>query len=152
MGINATSLGNYNKTHPNFNFPDNIKEVLPEQARQIYQEDYYGRRGIKDIENDRVAFAIMDMGVMSGFNEVVKTVQKTINQTLSDKVSVNGTYNEKIRRETLDALNNIPEDGVDAFMKKLIENRLDYLEKLDPDFLQNPGWRNRTRKYIESRQ
>ena len=52
-----------------------MKDLSPEQARQIYGEDYYNERRIGDIENERIANAIFDMGVMSNFNNVGKIVQ-----------------------------------------------------------------------------
>ena len=64
-GITQPTLDRYNSDHPDFNFPDKVKDLSPEQAQQIYGEDYYEERCIGDIENERIANAIFDMGVIT---------------------------------------------------------------------------------------
>ncbi len=142
-GITQPTLDNYNADHPNFHFPDNVKELTGEQAAQIYGEDYYDERRIGDIDNDRIANAVYDMGVMSNFNNVVKMVQETINEATDDTVSVDGVIGD----ETLNALNNIPDDKIDDFIKALKENRLEYLQGLDTWDEYGRGWTARTNRY-----
>lgn len=142
-GITPATLDTYDADHPNFHFPDNLEELTGEQAEQIYGEDYYDERLIGDIDNDRIANAVFDMGVMSNFNNVMKMVQETINQATDDKVSVDGIIGD----ETLNALNNIPDDKVDDFMETLKENRLEYLQDLDTWDKYGRGWSARTNRY-----
>lgn len=142
-GITQPTLDNYNVDHPNFHFPDDLKELTGEQAEQIYGEDYYDERHIGDIDNERIANAVYDMGVMSNFNNVMKMVQETINETTDDKVSVDGIIGD----ETLKALNNIPDNKVDDFMDALKENRLDYLHDLADWDKYGTGWTDRTNRY-----
>lgn len=63
-------MDKYNADHPNFNFPETVKDLSPEQVQQIYKEDYYDERRIGEIENERIAMAIFDMGLMSNFGNV----------------------------------------------------------------------------------
>ena len=142
-GITQPALDNYNADHPNFHFPDNLKELTGEQAEQIYNEDYYDERQIGDINNERIAAAVFDMGVMSFFNNAMKTVQETINEVMDDNIVVDGL----IGQETIGALNNIPDDKVDDFMDALKENRLEYLRGLDTWDKYGEGWTNRTNRY-----
>lgn len=142
-GITQPTLDNYNADHPNFHFPDNVKELTGEQAEQIYGEDYYDERRIGDIDNDRIANAVYDMGVMSNFKNVMKMVQETINEATDNKVSVDGIIGD----ETINALNNITDDNVDDFMDTLKANRLEYLQGLDTWDKYGNGWSARTNRY-----
>ena len=142
-GITGPTLKQYNRLHPNFNFPDNVKDLTPEQIDQIYKELFFENRRIDEIENERIGYAVYDMGVMSKFKNVVKMVQETINETTDDTVSVDGVMGD----ETLNALNNIPDDKVDDFMDALKENRLEYLQGLDTWDEYGRGWTKRTNKY-----
>lgn len=142
-GITQPTLDKYNADHPDFNFPDKVKELTGEQARQIYSEDYYDERRIGDIENKRIANAIFDMGVMSNFNNVGKIIQETLNHSLNANLKVDG----KIGNNTITALNHIPDNKVDDFMHDLKENRIEYLRGLSDWGKYGNGWTNRTNRY-----
>ena len=142
-GITQPTLDNYNADHPNFNFPDNVKELTGDQAEQIYGEDFYDDHQIDKIDNERIAGAVFDMGVMSNFGNVMKTVQETLNDVMDSGLTVDG----RIGPNTLAALNNIPDDKIDDFMDKLKENRLEYLQGLDTWDKYGRGWTNRTNRY-----
>jgi len=142
-GITQPALDKYNADHPDFDFPDNIKDLNAEQAQQIYSEDYYDKRRIGEIKNDRIANAIFDMGVMSNFNNVGKIVQTTLNNSMGEHLIVDG----KIGNNTIKALNNIPNDKVDVFMRILKENRIAYLRGLPGWDKYGDGWTSRTNRY-----
>jgi len=143
IGITKESLDNYNKDHSYFNFPSNVEAITLEQAKQIYKEDYYDERRIGEIENERIAGAVFDMGVMSKFSNVGKIVQNTLNESQNSGLKTDGVVGNK----TIDALNNIPESGIERFMNSLKENRLNYLQNL-PDWEKyKKGWTNRTNRY-----
>ena len=142
-GITQPTLDKYNADHPDFNFPDNVKDLNGEQAQQIYGEDYYDERHIGEIANERIANAVFDMGVMSNFNNVGKIVQKTLNNSMDANLKVDG----KIGDNTIKALNNIPDDKVDNFMQDLKENRLEYLHGLSGWDKYGDGWTSRTNRY-----
>ena len=142
-GITQPTLDRYNADHPEFNFPDNVKDLTGEQAQQIYGEDYYDERRIGEIENERIANAVFDMGVMSNFNNVGKTIQETLNDSMDANLKIDG----KIGDKTIDALNNIPDDKVDEFMQDLKENRIEYLQGLSGWDKYGDGWTSRTNRY-----
>ena len=143
IGVTQPTLDKYNADHPNFNFPETVKDLSPEQVQQIYKEDYYDERRIGEIENERIAMAIFDMGLMSNFGNVGKMVQETLNDSMGESLKVDG----KIGNNTIGALNNIPENKVDKFMDDLKENRLEYLQRLPDWGKYGDGWANRTNRY-----
>ena len=143
IGITQPTLDKYNADHPNFNFPQNVKDLTGDQAQQIYAEDYYDERRIGDIENERIANAVFDMGMMSNFNNVGKIVQETLNDSMGTNLKIDG----KIGDNTINALNNIPDNKVDEFMKDLKENRIEYLHGLSGWDKYGNGWSKRTNKY-----
>jgi len=143
IGITQPTLNKYNADHPNFNFPKNVKDLMGDQALQIYAEYYYNERCIGEIQNERVATAVFDMGMMSNFNNVGKIIQKTLNDSMDENLKIDG----KIGDNTIDALNNIPDNKIDDFMQKLKENRIEYLRGLSGWDKYGKGWTNRTNRY-----
>ena len=143
IGITQPTLNKYNTEHPCYNFPKNVKDLTPEQVQQIYVEDYYDERRIGEIENERIATAIFDMGVMSNFRNVIKMVQKTLNDSMSENLVVDG----KMGKNTINALNDIPLYKVNDFMNTLKENRIEYLRGLSDWEKYGDGWTNRTNRY-----
>ncbi len=143
IGVTQPTLDKYNADHPNFNFPETVKDLSPEQVQQIYMEDYYDERCIGEIENERIAMAIFDMGVMSNFRNVIKMVQKTLNDSMGENLVVDG----KMGKNTINALNDIPVYKVNDFMNALKENRIEYLRGLSDWGKYGRGWTNRTNRY-----
>jgi len=141
-GITQPTLDKYNKNHPEFNFPNKVKDLTCIQVQQIYSE-YYDERRIDEIENERIASAIFDMGVMSNYNNVGKIVQKTLNDSMGENLVVDG----KIGYFTIKALNDISGNKIDDFMQSLKENRIDFLRGLPGWNKYGKGWINRTNRY-----
>lgn len=142
-GVTQPTLDKYNADHPDFSFPRYVKNLTGEQAQQIYGEDYYDERRIGDIENERIAMAVFDMGVMSNFNNVGKIVQETLNESIGENLKVDGIIGNK----TINALNSIPDNKIDDFMKDLKEKRIEYLRGLSGWTKYGKGWTNRTNRY-----
>ena len=112
-GITQPILDKYNADHPNFNFPNNVKDITYDQAKQIYKEDFLEKRRIDEIKNPRISHAVFDMGVMSNFNNVGKIVQETLNNSIGTNLKIDG----KIGDKTINALNTIPDNKIDNFMQ-----------------------------------
>lgn len=142
-GITQPTLDKYNADHPDFNFPKNVKDITYDQAKQIYKEDFLEKRRIDEIKNPRISHAIFDMGVMSNFNSVGKIVQQTLNASMGANLKIDG----KIGNKTINALNTIPDDKIDNFMRDLKENRIKYLQSLSGWDKYGRGWANRTNRY-----
>ena len=143
IGITQPTLDKYNASHPNFNFPETVKDLTPEHVQQIYADDYYGARRIGEIENERIATAIFDMGVMSKFRNVVKMVQKTLKDSMGKKLVMDGIMGDN----TINALNDIPTCKENDFMVALKDARLEYLRTLSGWDKFGRGWTNRTSTY-----
>lgn len=144
MGITQKTLDEYNKKNPELNFPSDLKQLSREQVDKIYKEEYYDAKRISEIHDTRIAFAVMDMGVMTSPKGVGTVVQQTINQTQDFSVK----QDKVIGSQTIDALNRIPENRKDDFVKQLIENRLEYLQGLKEWEKYKNGWIDRTNGYM----
>jgi lysozyme family protein len=57
--IDQPTLNKYNADHPNFNFPETVKDLTPEQVQQIYTDDYYDAHHIGEIKNERTHIKIL---------------------------------------------------------------------------------------------
>ena len=143
IGITQPTLNKYNADHPNFNFPETVKDLSPEQVQQIYADDYYGARRIGEIKNERIATAIFDMGVMSNFKNVIRLLQKTLNDSMGEKLVMDGIMGDN----TINALNDIPTCKENDFMVALKDARLEYLRTLSGWDKFGRGWTNRTSAY-----
>lgn len=143
IGITQPTLDKYNTEHPCYNFPKNVKDLTPEQVQQIYVEDYYDKRRIGEIKNERIANAIFDMGVMSNFRNVIKIVQKTLNNSTGKNLVLDG----KMGHNTIKALNEIPAYKTNDFIDTLKGNRIEYLRGLAAWGKYGRGWTNRTNGY-----
>ncbi len=143
FGITQPTLDKYNADHPNFNFPKKVADIERGHAKQIYKEDYYDERKIGEIKIPRISNSIFDMGVMSNFRNVIKIVQKTLNDSMSENLVVDG----KMGKNTINALNDIPVYKVNDFMNTLKENRIEYLRGLSDWEKYGDGWTNRTNRY-----
>lgn len=140
MGIKQSTLDAYAKTHPEKDFPSDVKELEPSQAKEIYKEIYWDNTNIPDIENDRVRDAVFDMNVMGGAGRVV---QRALNEFSDARLAVDG----KIGPKTIGALNSIPANKVSDFMETLKAARFEYLQKTDNWPTAKNGWTKRTNKY-----
>ena len=143
FGITQPTLDKYNADHPNFNFPKKVADIERGHAKQIYKEDYYDERKIGEIKIPRISNSIFDMGVMSNFRNVIKMVQKTLNDSMGKILVVDG----KMGKNTINALNDIPVYKVNDFMNTLKENRIEYLRTLSDWDKYGRGWTNRTNRY-----
>ena len=143
MGITQTTLTNYSAKHPESNMPSDVKHLTPNQAREIYKSEYWDNTNIPQINNPRIRNAVFDMSVMSG--PIIPT--KTIQQTLNDQMNANLPETGYLGKQTIRALNNIPENQVDRFMEVLIENRIEYLKGLADWDRYGRGWEARTNRY-----
>lgn len=143
MGIKQSTLGNYAKNHPDKDLPTDVKDLQPDQAREIYKELYWDNSKISQIENDRIRNALFDMRVMSGPTIPTKTLQQTLNEQIGASLPKTGYLGE----QTIKAINSIPEKKVDDFMNALIENRMQSLQQMTNWPTAKGGWTRRTNAY-----
>ncbi|MDE6250826.1 MAG: hypothetical protein K2M34_04315 [Alphaproteobacteria bacterium] len=143
MGIKQTTLDNYASAHPEKYLPTNVKDLKPQQAKEIYKSMYWDNTKIPQIENNRIRNAMFDMGVMSGPVIPAKTLQQTLNEQMGANLPQTGY----LGNQTITAVNSIPENKIDDFMNALIKNRLKSLQKMPNWITAKNGWTRRTCAY-----
>ena len=143
MGITQSTLTSYSAKHPESNMPSDVKKLTPEQAREIYKAEYWDNTNIPQINNSRIRNAIFDMSVMSGPTIPTKTIQQTLNEQMNANLPETGY----LGKQTITALNAIPDNKINDFMKSLINNRMKSLQTMVNWPTAKGGWTARTNRY-----
>lgn len=143
MGITQTTLTNYSAKHPESNMPSDVKHLTPNQAREIYKSEYWDNTNIPQINNPRIRNAMFDMNVMSGPTIPAKTIQRTLNEQMNANLPETGY----LGKQTITALNAIPDNKINDFMKSLIGNRIKSLQTMSNWPTAKSGWTRRTKSY-----
>lgn len=142
MGIKQSTMDNYAAQHPESNMPSDVKDLTRAQAREIYKNEYWDNTKIPQIENDRIRNAVFDMNVMGAVG-AGKSVQNALNAYFDAELKVDGL----IGKNTLKALNAIPENQIDDFMRVLKEERIKNLRGMRNWPTSKNGWTRRTMGY-----
>lgn len=140
MGIKQSTLNKYSAKYPGKNFPQDVKNLNEHQAKEIYKSEYWDNTKIPQIENDRIRNAIFDMNVMGGAGKVV---QRAINSFSDANLKVDGV----IGKETLKAINAIPDTKIEEFMSTIKSERINYLQNTQNWETAKNGWIKRTNAY-----
>lgn len=142
MGIKQSTLNKYAQKHPEKNFPVDVKDLKPEQAREIYKENYWDNTKIPQIENERIRNAVFDMNVMGGV-AAANVLQNTLNSYLGAGINVDSV----IGSITINTINSISKNQVNEFMTALKQNRIESLQKMPNWPTAKGGWTKRTNAY-----
>ena len=140
MGIKQSTLDKYSAKYPDKNFPRDVKDLNEHQAKEIYKSEYWDNTRIPQIENNRIRNAIFDMNVMGGAGKVV---QRAINSFSDANLKVDGV----IGKETLKAINAIPDTKIEEFMSTIKSERINYLQNTQNWETAKNGWIKRTNAY-----
>lgn len=140
MGIKQSTLDKYSAKYPDKNFPQDVKDLKEYQAKEIYKSEYWDNTRIPQIENDRIRNAVFDMNVMGGAGKVV---QRAINSFSDANLKVDGI----IGKETIKAINSIPDTKIEEFMSTIKSERIDYLQNTRNWETAKNGWTKRTNAY-----
>ena len=143
MGITQSTMNSYAAHHPESNMPSDVKNLTPEQAREIYKTEYWDNTNIPQINNPRIRNAVFDMCVMSGPIIPTKTIQRTLNEQMHTELPETG----HLGKQTITALNAIPDSKINDFMKSLIDNRMQSLQTMPNWPTARRGWTARTTSY-----
>jgi lysozyme family protein len=140
----VTKYGISKRAHPNVD----VENLTEEQAKGIYQSDYWNRLGCDNI-GGVVALKLFDAGVNLGVNRAAILAQQAYNDTLSgDGISL--TPDGVVGYRTIEALHQVnPEAWLDAFESRLL-NHYNYLVGKNPalgKFLK--GWTRRAESVPE---
>ena len=140
MGIKQSTLDKYSAKYPDKNFPQDVKDLKEYHAKEIYKSEYWDNTRIPQIENDRIRNAVFDMNVMGGAGKVV---QRAINSFSDANLKVDGV----IGKETIKAINSIPDTKIEEFMSTIKSERIDYLRNTRNWETAKNGWTKRTNAY-----
>lgn len=140
MGIKQSTLDRYASKHPEKNMPSDVKYLTAAQAKEIYKNEYWNNTKIPGIKNDRIRDAVFDMNVMGDAGRVI---QRALNDFSNTNLVVDGVIGSK----TISALNSIPGNKIDDFMKILIEQRMNNLRGKTNWPTSKNGWTKRTKAY-----
>ena len=92
-------------------YPDvDIRNLTLEEAADIFRRDYYELMQIGSVQNEQIAYAIFDMGVLSGPGTAVTLLQQAINEFSVKQIAEDGAIGPK----TLNAMSaeNINQTGL----------------------------------------
>lgn len=142
MGIKQSTLDKYIRKNQNKCFPMDVKNLRPEQAREIYKNEYWDNTEIPNIKNERIRNAVFDMNVM-GPVAAARAVQGALNSFIGAGLRIDGVIGCK----TIDAINSIPSGQVPVFMDELKITRIKSLQKMKNWPTAKGGWTRRTNNY-----
>ena len=138
-GITQTTLNNFHKKYPEIStvYPKDVRNLIQEQWRNIYCQEYYKNAHGELIHNPRIRDMVLDMSVVKGLPAFTTTIQNILNE-YGVQTDVDGILGSK----TVKALNSIsnPNEFVD-FAKE----RLKYYMPENGKF--QKGWNNRIEQY-----
>jgi lysozyme family protein len=95
-----------------------IKDLTPEQAKEIYRKDYFEGPGINQIGYPNVAYKVFDYGVTSGPQDSIKLLQSTLNG-MGSNLKVDGRLGPK----TLSELYKYHQDAVANAFENAVKNK-----------------------------
>jgi len=142
MGIKQSTLDKYAQRNPEKDLPTDVKDLEVSQAKEIYKDMYWDNTKIPEIENERIRNAVFDMNVMGAVG-AGRSVQNSLNTCCRSGLKVDGV----IGNNTLKALNAIPENKVDDFMRILKKERIKNLQSMRNWPTSKNGWTRRTMGY-----
>ncbi len=153
-GITQSSLDEYNSwKHPlkkGINFPKDVKQLTPEQSKQILYEMYYMRYGINQITNIRIARNVFDeemnQGTAAGFD---------LASAINEYKNVKFPYNSIISASLAKSVNSLSENETTEMNDILTQKRMDrYFYSVDKHPEKNinnlRGWYNRASTYYSN--
>ena len=129
-------------------FTQNVKEVTPALARQIYDEMYYKRYNIDKIPDTHLAGHLLDITINPGPARAGKWLQESLNNKLETDLKVDGV----IGQGTIRALERAKQEGVlDDINNAIARKRSDFYRKKAKNpkrsgFLR--GWLDRSESYV----
>lgn len=123
-------------------YPDHVRNLTVDQARNIYFQDYYQKYRIHNIENDRLARIIFDMHVMTSPKNVANIIQDGLIDS-GYNVEKDGVFGS----ESIGSLNAAANaEDTDRVAENIICRRREFLNgRSNRD--QYPGWFLRTNRY-----
>ena len=117
-------------------YPDlDIKSITVEQAKAIYEADYWDRYGFGQLTSQRVATKVFDAAVNAGPVTAIRILQDSLNHFLAGPIVADG----KLGKFTADAASHVPDETLLPELRaRLAKHHIDLNQ---PEFLL--GWLRR---------
>lgn len=128
FGVSQKMLSSYRSSHPNFNFPEKLKNLIEPQAHQIHQYFYENYR-IGEIKDEVMRAMIFKLCTQME----IEQIEKIVNQSISEFYEV-GKFSENEKgynRPAFDApfgsvamisYLNVKDENVQPFLDILVKN------------------------------
>ena len=151
-GITQFSLDEYNNLWNSYlkkgkNFPKDVRQLKPIQAKQILDEMYFQRYGINKIKNTRITRNVFDEEMNQGTN-AGKDIAEFVNKVKGTNFPLNKVVSDKLAA----AINNLSlEESIEVNDLLTLRRMERYFESVDkkPNLNINNlrGWYNRAQSY-----
>ena len=129
MGIQQSSLDRFKIAHPELanQYPDNIKDIQPNQVKQIARLDYFDKYRIGEIASEALQEIMFDSFFNHSPTAPAEWVQKAINQQTNMRVDEDGIFGS----QTIRALNNLTPEEIIQVNNAIVDLRqADYEHQL----------------------
>ena len=119
FGITQQTLTDFKLAHPDLSLPDDVADLMVDEAGVIYHTDYWCFDGM---ESEAVATKVFDMAVNMGLRRAIRLLQATLN-TNGAALLADGIYGPKT-----EAAVNAADPGL--LMTQLISSCVGYYKQI----------------------
>ena len=148
FAVTQNTLNEYNNwkssLRTGFNFPKDVKDLKPEQARQILDERFYQAYNIKAIQNAMIARNVFDAEINQGTR-----AGKWLAEIANEYFGTNYPQNMVISPQLAEKINQLPEpDAIkinNAYIKKRMKEYLNLIDKDHSQINNIKSWYNRAK-------
>ena len=138
MGITQGTLNRFNRAHPEFEIGKKLQNLTYDDAKLIYNLDFYNHYRIEEINDDGLAKLILHMYVNGRPQDVGRLIQQSIID-IGESIKIDGV----VGTDTIRTINKIIKNGkANAFKKILSRNRVVFEDALK-DSEKYPGRKKR---------
>jgi lysozyme family protein len=150
IGVTQESLDAYHvsKGGRARNIPINAKDLEPKHARQIYQEFYYDRYRVGEINSDDLAEHVLDININPGPGRSARWAQEAFKEVTGSDMSTDGIMGTR----TIKVLNKLTPEQEKKVMNGIAARRevfyRDIVRKNPKKQKYLKGWIDRTRSFL----
>ena len=153
FAVTQNTLDEYNNWNSSlrtgFNFPKDVKDLKPEQARQILDERFYQAYNIKAIQNAMIARNVFDAEINQGTR-----AGKWLAESINENFETNYPQNMVISTQLAERINKLSEAEAikinDAYTKKRMKEYLNLIDKDHSQINNIKSWYNRSKNHYSN--
>ena len=155
FAVTQDTLNEYNNWNSSlrtgFNFPKDVRNLTPEQARQILDERFYQAYNIKALQNQMIASNVFDAEINQG-TQAGRWLADSVNEHFETTYPQNMVISPKLAEK----INNLSkEDAItinDIYTKKRMQSYWDLVDKDHSQINNIKSWYNRARNHYSNPQ